>query len=574
MTHVLERVLGRLKGVRPSGDGYLALCPAHEDHRHSLSIADGNKGVVINCHAGCAIQAIVIALDIHLRDLFHETRSTSVECEYEYRDENGKLSYVVERRFSKRFRQGRPDGAGGWVWNIKGIEPLPYRLPELLAASPTNIVFIAEGEKDVDTLWSRGLVATCNSGGAGKWRDAHSRHLAGRRVVVLPDNDGPGQDHGLMVARSLAGIAAEVRTVDLPGLPAKGDVSDWFDAGHTTAELVKLSAVPVETISYDNEFVYASDYDEPEPQRWVVDGWIPEGFVTILFAPGGSSKSFLCQYMAMRIVLGMKIFDRDVVEGPVLFLDGELDRESWLRRGYMLARGMGMQRIPRGLVYRRVHPSLAERATRNDVLAFVRKERPVLVIIDSFTACLPGQDTNSLDDVAARMKGLDEFGTVLLIDHIAKNADAGNATAIGSVAKMNFARSALQIASSAAGGSVLKHSKSNLGLRTSSVAFALDIDSRTAVVRQLEAADGRLEGGESALPAHARIMAAFVAGEFPNGVTVGDLAASLRLPQKSVKNRLTALRGKGELVHDSAKKLWSLPTSKRILPFVQGGTDK
>jgi len=172
------------------------------------------------------------------------------------------------------------------------------------------------------------------------------------------------------------------------------------------------------------------------------------------------------------------------------------------------------------------------------------------------------------------MKSLDEFGTVLLIDHTAKNADAGNATAIGSVAKMNFARSALQIASSAAGGSVLKHSKSNLGLRTPSVAFALDINSNIAIVRQLEAADSRLEGGESAVPAAARIMAAFLAGEFPKGVTVGDLAASLGLKPKSLKNRLSELSATRKLDHDSATNLWSLPAAKRILPFVQGSADK
>jgi putative DNA primase/helicase len=171
MTGVLERVLRRLKGVRPSGDGYLALCPAHDDHRPSLSIADGNSGVVINCHTGCEAEAIVAALGMHLGDLFDATGGASVKCEYEYRDENGRVSYVVERRPFKKFRQRRPDGAGGWVWNLKGIVPLPYRLPELIAADPIDRVFIVEGEKDVDTLWSRGFVATCNSGGAGKWRD-------------------------------------------------------------------------------------------------------------------------------------------------------------------------------------------------------------------------------------------------------------------------------------------------------------------------------------------------------------------------------------------------------------------
>ena len=572
MTDVLERVVSRLKGARPASDGFVALCPVHDDHTQSLSVADGDEGVVIYCHAGCTAESIVAALGMQLRDLFHESSSTKVE--YEYRDESGKVSYVVERRPGKQFRQRRPDGAGGWVWNLKGIEPLPYKLPELLAANPASIVFIPEGEKDVETLWSRGLVATCNSGGAGKWRDAHSRHLAGRRVVILPDNDGPGRDHAHKVARLLDGVAAEVRIVDLPGLPAKGDVSDWFDAGHTKADLIKLLAAPIQTNSHDSEFVNACDYDEPEPQRWVIDGWIPEGFVTILFAPGGSSKSFLCQYMAIRIVLGMQIFGRDVVQGPVLFLDGELDRDSWLRRGYMLARGMGMQRIPRGLVYRRVHPSLTERGTLNEVLAFVRREKPVLVIIDSFTACLPGQDTNSLDDVAARMTKLTEFGTVLLIDHTAKNAYTGNATAIGSVAKMNFARSALQIATSTAGGSVLQHMKSNLAPRAEPVAFALDVGSGVAVVNQLQVGDGRLEGVQSTLSVAARIRAAFEAGEFPDGATVRQVAIFLGLSLKTVKNCLTSLKTNGYLDHKPTEKLWRLHTPRPPLPFVQGGAER
>ena len=78
-----------------------------------------------------------------------------------------------------------------------------------------------------------GIVATCNPGGAGKWRDAFADQLAGADVVVLPDHDKAGRDHAQAVARSLAGKAARIRLFELPGLADKGDASDWFVAGGT-----------------------------------------------------------------------------------------------------------------------------------------------------------------------------------------------------------------------------------------------------------------------------------------------------------------------------------------------------
>jgi hypothetical protein len=123
---------------------------------------------------------------------------------YDYRDEGGTLRFqVVRLRDPKSFRQRRPDGRGGWIWNLEGVAPLLYRLPELLAADPTEWVFIVEGEKDVDTLWALGLVATTNPGGAGKWRPEFNRWLVGRRVVLLPDNDAPGKNHMEMIATCL-----------------------------------------------------------------------------------------------------------------------------------------------------------------------------------------------------------------------------------------------------------------------------------------------------------------------------------------------------------------------------------
>ncbi len=92
----------------------------------------------------------------------------------------------------------------------------------------------------MDRLRSLGFVATCNSGGAGKWTSAHAAALRGRRVAVLPDNDEAGEDHAVKVAASLRRVAVGIAVLRLSGLPPKGDVSDWLDAGGTGPDLDQL----------------------------------------------------------------------------------------------------------------------------------------------------------------------------------------------------------------------------------------------------------------------------------------------------------------------------------------------
>ena len=136
-------------------------------------------------------------------------------AEYPYRDETGRLLYVVERLEPKRFRQYRPDGAGGRIYHLGDVPRVLYRLPELLAADPTEPVLIPEGEKDVDALRTQGFVATCNAGGAGTWREEYARWLRSYHVVILPDDDEPGRRHADQVARSLFEVAASVKVVVL-----------------------------------------------------------------------------------------------------------------------------------------------------------------------------------------------------------------------------------------------------------------------------------------------------------------------------------------------------------------------
>jgi putative DNA primase/helicase len=121
------------------------------------------------------------------------------------------------------------------------VRRVPYRLPELVeAVGAKRLVFILEGEKDADRVRELGFAATCNSGGAGKFTLSLAAHFRGARAVIIPDNDGPGREHAQDVAIKLQGIASEVRVVDLPDLPPKGDVSQWLDAGGTAEQLLEL----------------------------------------------------------------------------------------------------------------------------------------------------------------------------------------------------------------------------------------------------------------------------------------------------------------------------------------------
>ncbi len=248
----IDLVLDKLPGHRRSGKGWIARCPAHEDTKPSLSVAEGQDGrVLLTCHAGCSLGAICTAMGLKVADL-HPSKDTirppsngkmanrREVAAYDYRDENGALLYQVVRFEPKHFAQRRPDGNGGWVWNLKGVRRVLYRLPELLAVDSKSWVFVVEGEKDADRLAAFGLIATTNPGGAGNWSKADSSPLHGKRVVVLRDNDVTGATHQDDVARDLFGKSAEVRIVELPGLPTKGDVSDWLDSGHTVAELLDL----------------------------------------------------------------------------------------------------------------------------------------------------------------------------------------------------------------------------------------------------------------------------------------------------------------------------------------------
>lgn len=241
-------ILDRLKGVQRAGNGWVAFCPSHPDRdKRSLSIGVGEDGrTLINCLARkCQPQAIVTAVDMTLGDL-RGANATKPErrrevAAYAYHDERGELLYQVVRYEPKDFRPRRPDGRGGWIWNLKDVRRVVYRLPEL---AEQRRVYLAEGEKDVDRLWALGVPATTTHGGAASWRDEYAQQIrdAGvEEVVAVPDNDAAGRGYARRAVATLLRLGVSVRVLELPGLSAGGDVSDWIEAGHGADELAALA---------------------------------------------------------------------------------------------------------------------------------------------------------------------------------------------------------------------------------------------------------------------------------------------------------------------------------------------
>jgi hypothetical protein len=282
----------------------------------------------------------------------HDTRhplSTDIGTTYDYPGTaaDPRLIQVVRTKSGKprRFLQRQPLGNDQWQYTVSDIpdhDRRLYLLAELHAAPLGERVWICAGEKDTDRLFNAGLTATTNIGGEGKWRTEYAEEFSGRHCVVLQDNDATGEKHVAAVANSLHGIAASVRVLLLPGLPPKGDVSDFLDAGHTLSELDQLAdAAPVYVPQYNGGIWDAGDddYTTIPPRGWLLGTTFCRQFMSSLLADGGVGKTAvrLAQLISLasgRPLTGEHVFQRC----RVLILSLEDGRNELRRRVYALMR--------------------------------------------------------------------------------------------------------------------------------------------------------------------------------------------------------------------------------------------
>lgn len=250
MSEHYQPIFAKLQNLTGSNGEWKATCPAHDDQTASLALTLGEDGkLLVHCHAGCTFAAIAAAIGEPETAFFPPKPAAGpaprkIAATYGYRDENGLLLFQVVRYSPKDFRVRRPAGGGRWTWNIGDVRRVLFGLPEILAADPKRAVFVVEGEKDVLTARSLGIIATTNQGGASAWTPKNQPSgvdvLRERHVIIIPDNDDPGRKHAVEVANALHGLAASVRIIELPGLPEHGDLTDWVQAGGTIEKLRAL----------------------------------------------------------------------------------------------------------------------------------------------------------------------------------------------------------------------------------------------------------------------------------------------------------------------------------------------
>ena len=226
--------------VRPAGKNFVTnACPvAQHKNFHRCVTLDTEKNLW-HCNdckrGGTVIDWVMIEKNVSVADAMRmlgaeqnvatPTLKILVKT-YDYTDESGKLLFQTCRYRPKHFKQRRPNGKGGWIWDLEGVRRVLYRLPEVVEA---QIVCVPEGEKDCDNLGQFGFVATTNPLGAGKWRDEYSETLRGKDVIVfgdVGDEDKAGERHTAQVLESLIGKAKLLKHVRLP--EGFHDVSDFI----------------------------------------------------------------------------------------------------------------------------------------------------------------------------------------------------------------------------------------------------------------------------------------------------------------------------------------------------------
>jgi len=417
--------------AKRQGAELLWRCPRHDDRHPSLQVnAKKNAWLCGPCGAGgnpWQLAAFIAGLSpddkpavtawLRERGLLDGNDrggggERRIVATYDYRDESGELLFQTVRYQPKDFRQRRADGKGGWIWNLDAVRVVPYRLPEW---REKTTVYIVEGEKDADGLWRLGLPATCNPMGAGKWHDEYNRHFQGKRVVIFPDNDPPGEAHGRHVARELLAVASAVKIVRLPGLPDKGDVSDWIAAGGTREKLGELvKATPVVTAAdladaADQEArelvgVLASEI-KPEPVRWLWTNRIPLSKVTVLDGDPGLGKSLLGLEIAARVSRGEPLpGDEAGLSGGAVILSAE-DGLADTIRPRLEAAGADLNRV---VIVRYAPEKEGERTVSQVPRDIPRVEEAIarvgakVVVIDVLLAYL-GSEVNSYRDQDIRL---------------------------------------------------------------------------------------------------------------------------------------------------------------------------
>lgn len=322
---IVESLPEAIELAKHHGEQSMTKCLAHPDNQASLHVAPGDRQpVVMMCHARCETQDILNAAGLDFQALLGERQEdeTGVGSQkvwtpagdashvYDYVDEDGAVLYQVLRiptdNGGKTFRQRQPDASArsGWKWNMDGARRVLYRLPEVLSAKTAgDIIYVVEGEKDVETLRRHGEIATTSPMGAGKWSEAYTQTLAGANVVIIPDADATGRAHARSIREALmeAGCSVSMRET----MTGTKDITEHFAKGGDISTLVETAPEGEQTRE-----TYGADILEVitrtvREESFVIPNVLAKGDRLLLTAFEGHGKSTLMRQLATMVASGV-----------------------------------------------------------------------------------------------------------------------------------------------------------------------------------------------------------------------------------------------------------------------------
>lgn len=271
---------------------------------------------------------------------------------YSYCDGGGKIIYRTRRLErdgdKKRFVAERLVGEK-WVTGLGDIERLPYNFTALCDASeaarngePRRMIYFVEGERKADKLNSWGLLATAIAFGASGWKGHYGECFGEDTVAILPDNDGPGMAFAEKVKQGIEEWGGTAAIVELPDLPAKGDVIDWDGDRAQLESLVERAfaggGLPIPTLDLE-----ALAGVEPIRKAFAIERIAPLGEVTLFTGAGSAGKSLLGQQLATCAAAGLPCLGLDVVEAPAIYMSCEDDEQELHWRQATICEAVGVR---------------------------------------------------------------------------------------------------------------------------------------------------------------------------------------------------------------------------------------
>lgn len=497
--------------IQKDGRGWRGRCPTHADDgkRGDLSFEERDGRILLHCWKGCAPKAVVESLGLQWSDLFldGQGKTPGKKAKAGPRPQNKKVYPTVEaagKALAKRFKgtflpsyPGRYDEANGTEsFHVLRFDSLPnaektYRpihpvpggyeegdpegklvlknLPGLVRDA-RSLVWVSEGEKCAHALASVELLGTTSAHGAKSAYKTDWTPLAGRDVVIVPDNNADGRLYADAVRKLLGDLdpPAKVRIVMLPGLPDGKDIYDWLEERDATepealraqledlAEKAKPKTGKQDT-SMEPVYVCLADV-EAKAVHWLWQDRFPFAMLSLLVGVEGRGKTFVALDMAARVTTGSPWPDATTEHdsptvGNVIFLTSEDHLEYTIRprldamkADVKRVRALQAVKTPAGEQFFDVLQHLPALEAMIQEVGDVR-----LVIVDPLTAFLGPTDQDRNGEVRtalARFSSLAErHGCAILgISHLCKDVNrAAIHRTIGSVAFSAAARAVMLV---------------------------------------------------------------------------------------------------------------------------------